>query len=248
MKKSKEITFYLQIEQLLSERKKLFSELSKEKEITLLSNLSNPTISALTIGYISQKINTYEPSFLPKLSLFDHKDYRPTIKSISQTSSPIQSCYSIIDPPTSCESSPLITKLDDSIFNSENKRIPTFNEICSLIIDSNLLILSTPEPKRVYHNQFQEGKKFNSNENEPRELLLENIDATLSRICRDESQLDNYFMKFFYEISNLNNHDYRFYVSRIRFLFYKGKYSVLIKFCDSISTNFLYFSLFHKKG
>lgn len=69
-------------------------------------------------------------------------------------------------------------------------------------------------------------------------MLVQNFNIRIT----STTIIENYFKEVFYEISNIKKEDYKFYISKVQFIYYQGNYSLLIKFCDESALNFFYFS------
>ena len=76
-----------------------------------------------------------------------------------------------------------------------------------------------------------------------RELLIHDISTQLKSV----TLVEGYFKEIFYELSHVQKENYTFSVSRSKFIYYKGKYSILIRFADIYAAKFYYFSLLMHK-
>ena len=118
----------------------------------------------------------------------------------------------------------------------------SLKEICSYLIDSNLLKIDKPLPKYINLNQLQDfvesknySRKPSTSNDKSRELLFMDIKETIE----DEHIVYEHLKEIF---NQTTGEKVKLHVSRIKLFFFKGKYSALIRFGDPETAAYLYFN------
>ena len=201
----------------------IYSKYAKEPEIKLLNGLASNNIQSISQYY--PNLNTYEPEIKNKHEIF-------TISNNENCNSP---CPSLIPPASSGEESLCLSEDQEKL----NKRVLSLKEICSYLIDSNLLKIDKPAPKYINISHLLDSvdshyysRKPSIPNDKPRELLFYDIEESIE----DEKIIYEHLKEVF---SQATMEKVKLHVSRIRLLFFKGKYSALIRFGDPETAAYL---------
>lgn len=219
----KSVEIFKKTKESSNRRRELYQRYATDPETKLLQCLSTNTI--ISINQFYTNLNTYEAKIKSKHEVFQESDC-------------LSPCPSLIPPVSSGEESLDLSEDQEKI----NKRVLSLKEICSYLIDSNLLKIEKPSPKYINLNQLHEfvesnySRKVSAPANDKsRELLFWDIRETIE----DEHIVYEHLKEIF---NQTTGEKVKLHVSRIKLFFYKGKYSALIRFGDPETTAYLYFN------
>ena len=223
----KSAEFFKKTKESSNQRRELYLKYAKEPESKLLHAFftSNNVVS---MSQFYPNLKTYEPEIKNKHEIF-------TLVNNDDSNSP---CPTLIPPASSGEESLCISEDQEK----HNKRVLSLKEICSYLIDSSLLKIEKPMPKYINITHLLDSvdshyysRKTPVVSDKPRELLFWDIEESLD----DERVIYEHLKEVF---SVATGEKVKLHVSRIRFLFFKGKYSTLIRFGDPETAAYLYFN------
>lgn len=226
----KSAQIYKKTKESLGKRKRTYFKYAKEPENKLLTN-SNMG-SFLSISHYFPNLNTYESKIKSKHEIF----------TISQPEGSTSPCPSLIPPASSGEDSLYLSEDQEKI----GKRVLSLKEICSILIDSNLIKTDKPTPRYININQLIESiethyysRKTSAIPNDkPRELLFFDIKDSIE----DDKIIYEHLKEVFSHATKSMNETVKLHVSRIKLCYYKGKYSALVRFGDPETAAYLYFN------
>lgn len=218
--------FFKKTKDSFNHRKDLYQKYAKEPEVNLLYGTSSGNI--LSISQYYPNINTYEAEIKNKHEIF-------TISNTENCCSPIPS---LIPPASSGEESLCLSEDQEK----NNKRVLSLKEICSYLIDSNLLKIDKPVPKYINITHLLESVNYSRKSSipvdKPRELLFWDIKDTIEQ----EKVIYEHLKDVFSQTTKATSEQLKLHVTQIKLCFFKGKYSALIRFGDPETAGYLYFN------